>query len=59
MKVKALCNIIYNNVLYRRGDEIEVPKVMANTVIVSKDKPEEDKPEEEKKPSKKRGERNA
>lgn len=68
MKVRALCGIIYNNVLYRRGDEIEVPRVMANTVIISKDKPEtelpedlpkEEKPEDQKKPSRKRGERNA
>ena len=68
MKVRALCGIIYNNVLYKRGDEIEVPRVMANTVIISKDKteteppedlPEEDKPEEQRKPSRKRGERNA
>lgn len=68
MKVRALCGIVYNNVLYRRGDEIEVPRVMANTVIISKDKseteppeelPQKEKPEEQKKQSRKRGERNA
>jgi len=67
VKVRALCGIIYNNVLYKRGDEIEVPRVMANTVIISKGKSdtdlpeephEEDKLEEQRKLSRKRGERN-
>ncbi len=67
MKVRALCGIFYNGELYSRGDIIEVPRVIANTVIVPNNEtseevcetdaapPEED---ERRRPGRKRGGRN-
>lgn len=38
MKVKALCNVIYNKELYTHGEVFDADKMLKNTVVVSETK---------------------